>query len=518
MSRAKRNVPAHRRGGQPAVDRKARPEGVTLDSWAGRVHVEWDPEAPLTPIGQASFFIEFLKASGVFDALVADCPLDYTSPNAPNKRDVLGTAVLSMLSGHKRYAHIASLRADGVLPELLGLTRVMSEDAVRRGLKAIPDTEGIRWLSGHLDYCTAPLLGEDWVLDVDTTIKPLYGHQEGAELGYNPKKPGRPSHVYHSYMLANVRLVLDVEVMSGNKHTSNHSAPGLWALLDRVGRDCWPTLLRGDKSFSSDALMSDCEARGLPYLLRLRLTNNVKRAIERMAGSGGWKNAGQGWEGIKEWLQLSGWSQARRVILLRRRIKEQLAHNHRDDITGQLRLSFAEIDKGEVYEYAALVTSLDAEILTLGQLYRDRADCENIFDELKNQWGWGGFTTHDLARCRLAARLVALVYNWWNLFVRLAEPTRHLEAITSRPLLLTSIAERLRHARQTTLRIASTHAEAHWAAHVLARIAEFLRGLTTSAEQLTPIERWYRILTHALRHFLKGRVLRPPPRLPAPGV
>ena len=91
------------------------------------------------------------------------------------------------------------------------------------------------------------MLGEDWVLDVYTTIKPLYGHQEGAELGYNPKKPGRPSHVYHSYMLANVRLVLDVEVMSGNKHASNHSVPGLWALLDRIGRDCWPTLLRGDK-------------------------------------------------------------------------------------------------------------------------------------------------------------------------------------------------------------------------------------------------------------------------------
>jgi hypothetical protein len=66
------------------------------------------------------------------------------------------TAVLTMLSGHKRYAHLAILRAAAVLAELLGLTRVMSEDAVRRGLKAIPDSEGIRWLSGHLDYSTAP--------------------------------------------------------------------------------------------------------------------------------------------------------------------------------------------------------------------------------------------------------------------------------------------------------------------------------------------------------------------------
>ena len=42
----------------------------------------------------------------------------------------------------------------------------------------------------------------------------------------------------------------------------------------------------------------------------------------------------------------------------------------------------------------------------------------NVFDELKNQWGWGGFVTHDLARSRLAARLVALFYNWWNIFTR----------------------------------------------------------------------------------------------------
>jgi len=43
-------------------------------------------------------------------------------------------------------------------------------------------------------------------------------------------------------------------------------------------------------------------------------------------------------------------------------------------------------------------------------LSRYRADCENVYDEKKNQWGWGGFTTHDLARCQLMARIVALAY------------------------------------------------------------------------------------------------------------
>jgi hypothetical protein len=516
MGEDKGQVPAHPAGEQPLVAQNAPSAAVTVDSWAGQIKVEWDPHAPLTPLGQASFFIEFLKVSGVFDALVSDCPLYRTSPNAPSNRDVLGTLVLSVLAGHKRYAHVTALRADGVLPELLGIERILSEDAVRRGLAAIKEVEGTAWLRRHLDHCTEPLLGEGWVLDADTTIKPLYGHQEGAVLGYNPRKPGRPSHTYHSFFLSNLRLVLDVDVMAGNQHAANHAAPGLWALLARIGRDRWPRLLRADKGFASDALMSACEAEGLAYLMRLRLTKNVKRAIERLAGRSGWQDAGQGWQGIDTTLNLSGWAKARRVVLLRRHIKGEPATDRAAENPDQLRLSFATVaDGGEVWEHAALVTSLGESILGLGQLYRDRADCENVFDELKNQWGWGGFTTHDLARCRLAARLVALVYNWWNLFTRLAEPEQHLEAVTSRPLLLTAIAERIRHARQTTLRIASIHAKAHWATRALAGIAAFLGALANAAEQLTPTQRWYRILSHALRHFLGGRVLKPPARLAA---
>ena len=90
----------------------------------------WRVEAALTPLGQLPFFIDFLKVAGLCDAFIADCPLRYTSPNVPKKRDVLGTTMLSMLSGHKRYAHIAGLRCDSVLPELLGMNKIISEDAV----------------------------------------------------------------------------------------------------------------------------------------------------------------------------------------------------------------------------------------------------------------------------------------------------------------------------------------------------------------------------------------------------
>lgn len=262
--------------------------------------------------------------------------------------------------------------------------------------------------------------------------------------------------------------------------------------------------------------MREAEQRGLPYLFKLRLTANVKRLIKRAFSRSDWTDAGQGWQGRSDSLRLEGWSRQRHVVILRRRLKESVAVTKRKG-AGQMLLGFAEIGTGtEAYEYAVLVTSLDEEPLTLAQLYRDRADSENPFDELKNQWGWAGFTTRDLARCRTMARFIALIYNWWNLFVRLAEPSRHLEAITSRPLLLSAIASRSRHARQTTLRVASSHAKAGWATSVLSGIARFLRALFQSAEQLTSEQRWRRILTHAVRGIIHGRQLRLPTPLMAP--
>ena len=122
--------------------------------------VEWDGSRPLTPFGPSVYFIEFLKVSGVFDALIADCPLHYTSPNAPEVRDVIGTWVLSALAGHRRYAHVTALRSDTVLPELMGMSRIVSEDSLRRALAAIPLEQGLAWLQRHLDACVLPLLGE----------------------------------------------------------------------------------------------------------------------------------------------------------------------------------------------------------------------------------------------------------------------------------------------------------------------------------------------------------------------
>ncbi len=161
------------------------------------------------------------------------------------------------------------------------------------------------------------------------------------------------------------------------------------------------------------------------------------------------------------------------------------------------------------YEYAVLVTNLDHEILALGQLYRDRADAENAFDELKNQWGWGGFTTHDLHRCQLSARAVALIYNWWSLFVRLAHPQARREAITRRPWLMSSVGQRTEHAGQTTITLTGLHAHFEKARAALMRVSAMLQGwVVRAAKPLDPSTVWHLVCEH-LKGLLAG--VGPPP-------
>ena len=320
-------------------------------------------------------------------------------------------------------------------------------------------------------------------------------------VGYNPKKPGRPSHSFHSALMANTRLALAVEVMPGNESAPLHSMPGIWAWLDTLPKAERPALLRGDIAYGSESVLREAETRDQPYLTKLRLTKNVKNLVKKLFRSNHWEEAGQGWEGLEDTLTLSGWSRARRVVVLRRKLTGEMLITGKDEDQGQLAFIESNIPTAR-YEYAVLVTSTSHEILTLAQLYRDRADAENNFDELKNQWGWGGFTTQDLARCRLMARMVALVYNWWTLFVRLAHPDKHFEAISSRPLLLHGVATQTKHAGQTRLTITSTHAKQATIQAVLTNLADFLSGLKTTAEQLTDTQRLRAILARAFEKFM----------------
>lgn len=504
----------HPAGELEKIESAADSEDCAVETYAGKLRIRWDDSAAVTALGQMPVFIDFLKTSGLWDALVADCPLRYTSPNAPRPVDVLGTLLMSVLAGQCRYAHISGLRGDGVNPELLGMRKVMSEDSARRAFKQASPEDSRQWLKKHLRRTYEPLLEQAWVLDLDSTVKPLYGQQEKAVKGYNPLKPGRPSHIVHAYLLAQLRLVLGAEVQAGNEAASSYAQPGFWAYFDTLPQASRPVFIRGDIGWGTERMMQEAEQRDQGYLFKIRQSARIKELQAGSFAPDQWQSAGQGWEGTWSEVRLAGWSNKRRVILLRRPLREELVAARRKSKgrrREQMELELGWVKEGTVfYEYAVLVTNMHDEISTLAQHYRDRGDAENNFDELKNQWGWLGFTTHDHARSEMMTLFVALVYNWWSLFTRLSAPNKRVEAITSRPLLLHAIGRKTTHSNQPTLTLTSLHAEATKIQVAMKAVAGFLGHIRSIAERLKPPERWRLILLAVVRGFPLTRAMEMP--------
>ena len=488
-----------------------------IPAFGGKLNVSWNPESQVTQWGGLAYFVSYLKTSGLFDRLVEDAPFHYTSPNAPDVRDVVGTTVLAIICGFTRYVHINRLRNDTVLATLLGLKKIVSEDSVRRALKAADEQELSTWLSRHEKDIFDKLLEHQYILDIDNTVKPIFGHQEGAEIGYNPKKPGRPSHNFHSYFIGSIRISLGVDVQPGKRHSGKCSMPRLWEIIDNLSDEKKPRLIRGDVGYGGDETMCEAEQRGLMYLFKLRRTKSVFALFRRYENAHGWRNTQDGWEAMESEIHLGGWEHPRRCILLRRPSKDvkciSKATQHRrrgrpkkNTLTlVQTEFDFVEDKVGRYWDCCALVTNDDKlDAATLQQVYRDRGDCENNFDEYKNQYGWGGFVTKDLKPCRAISRLIAIVANWWNVFCRLADGDKHLEPTTSRPMYMGVVGRLIVSGRKRLLHLTSTHLKASEIQSSLMRIGEFMKRISAIAEQLDFNRVWELIILAAFRKWLGG--------------
>jgi hypothetical protein len=127
-----------------------------------------------------------------------------------------------------------------------------------------------------------------------------------------------------------------------------------------------------------------------------------------------------------------------------------------------------------------------------------------------------------LARCKLSALAVALIYNWWSLFVRLKIPKPDLEAITSRPFLLCAMARQITHGGAQHLTIISQQAHANKAQSILTAIHASINQFKVAAEQLKTRSVLQLVCEHILTTVARfrskvPRVLAPPTLAPING-
>lgn len=86
-------------------------------------------------------------------------------------------------------------------------------------------------------------------------------------------------------------------------------------------------------------------------------------------------------------LKLNGWSCERRVIV--ERTLKPLNASPQESFWRQCKEDFS--------AYVTNLTSEEADTFQIVPLYRQRADAQNVFDELKNHWGFAGFCSQKAA-------------------------------------------------------------------------------------------------------------------------
>ena len=106
--------------------------------------------------------------------------------------------------------------------------------------------------------------------------------------------------------MANLRLLLDVQLSAGKQHTSLRAKAALARLLDELD-DRRPALVRGDLGYGNEGILVELESRQQPYLLRLRQTENVQRLVAQQFAQDDWTRAdSQGCQMVEVQLQLHG--------------------------------------------------------------------------------------------------------------------------------------------------------------------------------------------------------------------
>lgn len=364
----------------------------------------------ITPFGGLVSLLTFLGQIGYAQAVQSRLPFpEPTSNNAIPLAQTLTAFVVSVVAGTRRFAHCQWLRADQVLHALLGVARFPGDDTIRNFFRRFTQAhiEAFwrplwRWL---LRLVACPKAG--FSLDLDSTVFGREGHQEGAAKGYNPRRTGRPSHHPLLAVLAEAPFILHGWLRSGNTGAARGGVPFLQEALSLWPEGMWLRCVRADSGFFEEALLSFLEARSLPYLVVARMTATLKR---RCAGIQDWTVIDEHHAVGEFTAQLFGWSKARRLVVLRERVREG------KDAVGRRLLDVPG------YTFRVWVTNRSEGALELWRDDNGRATVEQRIEELKHDLAADGFCLQPFLATESAFLAVLFTFNLLSLYQHQTTP------------------------------------------------------------------------------------------------
>jgi hypothetical protein len=231
------------------------------------------------------------------------------SNNQISAVDVMLGWFYGLALGAERFEHFTRYRGDRVLGELLGIERFGSPDTIRRlflrfNYQRVTEVSE-RLMRFSLSRSRPILLGH--TLDLDSTVFCRYGEQEGSLKGYNPSKPGRPSHHPLMAFLAEARRLLWATLRSGNSGSANGCVEFMKQALSVLPPGHRIGLMRADAGFFEKRLLEYLESQELPYIIVARLTAVVRKLVIHRIASTAWRVVARGVEVADLEISLPNW-------------------------------------------------------------------------------------------------------------------------------------------------------------------------------------------------------------------
>jgi hypothetical protein len=263
------------------------------------------------------------------------------------------------------------------------------------------------------------------IFDLDSTVLILYGKQEMARIGYNPKKWGRPS--YHPLLCFNgiTKDFWHGELRPGDTHTATGTVELLKAVFAKLPPSVKIVIIRADKGFYDHETVEYLESNKALFVIVAKLTGPIKRILSTLS----YRVHSSGLETAEFMYQPTKWRKQYRFVVARRLIPE--------DPSEQLTL----FSMGK-YSYQVIVTNMKLTPLNTWRFYNGRAAVELIIKELKGNYPLGKIPTKHFPANEAYFHTLLFSYNLINWFKRLCLPTEFqnmtLKTLSSRFLSIPS--------------------------------------------------------------------------------
>ena len=413
--------------------------------------------AGMTHFGGAYFLHEFIRMLQLRKFLARH--LAYHRRNSDySVSQMLLALIYPIILGLDRIETASLLRSDGTFQYLTGLQSFPDPQTLRRFLLNAPAhlREQLHRANDRLlqRFIHLPEHRSRLILDLDSTVLTVFGHQEGAAVGYNPRYRGKRSYDPLLCLEANSSFLWDVELRRGDAGTWAGSEELLACCFHSTPSDIRELRVRADAGFGYGPVLEMLETRPAQYAVVARMIPSLKRELPGLP----YEPMNPSWEMAEFEHRPHDWSQARRCIVARRKIEEA------DPQPTLFTL--------ERHAYRAWHTNLPLTPAGVWHFYDGRAELERCIREFREDFALRKIPTRAFAANALYLEVIRLAYNLVTAFQRtcLPEEWQSLTLSKLRHRLFWLPGELTRPQNRPTLRLPNSRLIEMWTDTILHRV------------------------------------------------